>query len=82
MLPGSDHTGRRLAKNPAELGEYPGTKRPNHCAWREPARRSAPQVRDLAADHHQQPIGGEQQAISKEAGGLDTARWLLDQRSG
>jgi hypothetical protein len=54
------------------------------CMARTPlaARRSAPQVRNLTADHHQQPIGGEQQAKAQEAGGLNTAGWLLDQRSG
>jgi hypothetical protein len=83
MLPDLTITGRRVCENPANLGEeFLVQNGPITVGGESPGCRSAPQVRDLAADHHQQPIGGEQQAISQEAGGLDTARWLVNQRSG
>jgi hypothetical protein len=41
-----------------------------------------PQVGNLAPDHHEQTVRGHQQAIAHEAGGLDAARGLPDQRPG
>jgi len=76
-------TGRRLRENRAErCQQLLVQQRPITMRGKRPSRCPTPQVGNLAADHHQPPIGGEQEAISQEAGGLHTARGFLNQRSG
>jgi hypothetical protein len=67
MLPNLPITVRRVCKNPAERGEQILVQHGPITVHREsPGRRSAPQVRNLTVDHHQQPMGGEQQAELEE----------------